>query len=87
MLQRRHSEIDNSVFGMNFRGPESEFGRICLAGAKRPGKNVLKLGIVVDELQQGFTVRPVLTDAEQIFGGGIQCRDQQVLIEKNDPGV
>ncbi len=87
MLQRRHSEIDNSVFGMNLVWAEPEFGRICLAGANRARKNILKLGFVVDELQQGFSVRPVLTDAEQIFGSGIQCRDQQVLIEKNDTGV
>ena len=75
MLERGHPDINNAVLGMNFRGPESKFRCICLSSLQRPGKDVLKLGIVVSELQQGFTVCPVLADAEQVFGCGVQCRN------------
>ena len=60
---------------MYFCWAEPEFCGICLTGIQGPGKYVLELRVVVSELQQRFTVRAVLADSEQIFGGGVECRD------------
>jgi len=57
---------------MYFGGAESQFGRICLPGLERPRKYVLKVCVVIDELQQRFGVRAVLADPKQIFCRGIQ---------------
>lgn len=72
---------------MNLGRPEPEFSGICLSGIQCPGKNVPEFRIVVNELQQRFALRPVFADAEQVFGGGIQRRDQQISIEKDDARV
>ncbi len=61
---------------MYFCWAKSQFGRISLTGVQRPGKYVLKLRVVVDKLQQGFTVRTVLTDAKQVFCCRVQRGDE-----------
>jgi hypothetical protein len=87
VLERRHAEIDDPFFGMNFRGGETKFCRIRLAGVERAAQDVPKVGVIVDHLQQGLTAGPALADAEEILGGRIEFCDQQILIEKNDACV
>ena len=72
---------------MNFRRPEPQLGRVRLAAAQCAGKNILEFRIIVHELQQRSAARPALADAEQVFGGGIQVSDQEILIEKYNAGV
>jgi len=57
---------------VSFRGPEAEFRRIGLAGCQRTAKSVLKFGIVVGELQQGFAVRAVFADTQQVLRSRVQ---------------
>ena len=57
---------------MYFCGAESQLRGICLSGVQRPGEYVLKLGLVVGELQQWLADCPALADAEQVFSRRVQ---------------
>lgn len=83
MFERRHPEINDAFIGMNFGRAKSEFCRIRLAGTKSPGEHVLEFRVIVDELQQWLTTGSVLAYPQQVFGGGIQFGDQEILVEQN----
>ena len=87
MFQGRHAEIDDAVFGMNFSRPEPKLGCVRLAGVQGTPENVLEFRIVIHQLQEWSAARPVLANAEQVFGGGVQFGDQEVLIEKYNAGI
>jgi hypothetical protein len=72
---------------MNFSWCKAQLCCIGLAAAECTGQDVLKVGIVIDELQQRLAAGPVLANAEEIFCCGIDCCDQQILIEKYDACV
>ncbi len=44
---------------------------VVIAGCNNPRQDISHLRLIVDQLQQRFTVRAVLADAENVFGGGV----------------
>ena len=45
---------------------------------------VAKLGLIIDQLQQGFAPRPLHANAQDIFCGRVQVDDQEAVVEKDD---
>jgi hypothetical protein len=58
-----------------------------VAGRYNQAQDVAQLGLIFDEPQQGVTASSPLTDAKDIFGGGVHADDQEVLVKKNDAGT
>jgi hypothetical protein len=50
-------------------------------------ENVTQLGVVIEEPQQRFATRAPLTDAENVFGSGIETQDEQVSVQQDDAGA
>lgn len=47
-------------------------------------QDIAHLGLVVDQLQQRLTVRALLADTKDVFGGRVQRNDQKMFIKKDD---
>jgi hypothetical protein len=55
-----------------------------IAGLDNTRQNIAHFGLVVDKLEQRLTARPLLADTKNVFGGWVQPRDQEMLVEQND---
>ena len=76
-FNRRDAAIDDAFFGVHFGSTKAHFICVVVAGFDDATKDVAQFGLIVDELQQGFALRALNADAQNVFGGRIQADDQQ----------
>ena len=87
----RHDRRDAAIHGtfvcVHLRAGERDLVRVVITGSHDATEDVAHLRLIVNELQQGFTLRSSLTDTEDVLRGRVHADDQQVLVQQHDPGT
>jgi hypothetical protein len=58
-----------------------------VTGGDDARQDVLQFPIIVEQPQQRFAPRAVLTDTEYVLRGRIQADDEQIVVEQDDAGA
>jgi hypothetical protein len=74
-LYWRNATIDDTLVIVNLCRCETHFIRVVVASFKNPRQDIAHFRLIIDELQQGFTIRSLLADTKNIFGGRVQANN------------
>jgi hypothetical protein len=80
----RDVAVDHAFVGVHLGGRKPHFVGVVVARDGNARKDFAHLGLVIDEPQQGSPAGTGATDAEDVFRGGIQVDNQQVVVEENN---
>ena len=80
----RHAAIDLALVRVNLGLRKPYFIAIVITGRQHPTQDVTHLGLVIDKPQQGFSMRALPTDAENVFRGRIHADDKQIIVQQHD---
>jgi len=80
----RNPAIDNPFLVMSRGRCQAHFVGVASVTCGNPRQDFAHFRLVVDQLQQGFTLCAAFADTEDIFGRRIHADYQQVLIKENN---
>jgi len=72
---------------MHFSRRQPQFVGEVIAACEHTAQDIAHFWFVVNESQQRFTSRTLLTNAQYILGRRVEADDQQVLIQQDDAGA